>query len=308
MDKGNLETVPVQEHSKVLIIYSQDHPMYTDIVLKLCAFLRAKCGTEVTLDLLDSTCLGIIGSIQWLDMQRKRLTSTSDKILILCSPGLCAKWNAMCGGRRVMTREDSCSPMGDMLTPALSLIIPEFVRAPSFGKYIVAYFDNVCSERDVPALFHVAVKYQLMKQFEELFFRLLNKEKYKPGRINCVPGLGGDDYHSCPPGRALRDAIKAFQAYQLTNPNWFKMELIDVHEEVEEKDVEQKDDTENNCYSILQSEIQIKEISAPVLTNNVKGEMNEAKQLLMNNLILHSAKVVRSVTPERKRKEEQITQ
>lgn len=233
-DKGNLETVSVQECSKVLIIYSQDHPMYTEIVLKLCAFLRAKCGTEVTLDLLESTCLSTMGSIQWLDMQRKKLARTSDKILILCSPGVYAKWSAMCGGRMVMTREDACSPMGDMLTPALSLIIPEFVRAPSFGKYAVAYFEEVCSENDIPALFRVAVKYELMKQFEELFFRLLNKEKYEPGRIKRVDSLGGDDYHRCPAGRALRDAIKAFQAYQHTNPNWFETELIDVHEEVRE--------------------------------------------------------------------------
>lgn len=271
-DKGNLETVPVEERSKVLIIYSQDHPMYTEIVLKLCAFLRAKCGIEVTLDLLDSTCLSVIGSIQWLDMQRKILANTSDKILILCSPGVCAKWNAMCGGRRVVTREDVCSPMGDMLTPALSLIIPEFVRAPSFGKYAVAYFDDVCSEKDVPALFHVAIKYQLMKQFEELFFRLLNKEKYEPGRIKHVDGLGGADYYSSPSGRALRDTIKAFQVYQLTNPNWFEMELVDAHEEVEGNDHEQEDGTENTCYRVLQNELQIKEISAPVLTNIVKGQ------------------------------------
>ncbi|GAA6101325.1 interleukin-17 receptor A [Tachysurus ichikawai] len=229
-DKSTPEVVSVHERSKVLIIYSQDHPMYTDIVLKLCAFLRSKCGTEVTLDLLDSTCLSNIGSIQWLEMQNKSLTKSTDKILILCSPGVCAKWNAMCRGRRVMTREDARSPMGDMLTPALSLIIPEFVCAPSFGKYAVAYFNDVCSEKDVPALFHVAVKYQLMKQFEELFFRLLNKEKYEPGRIKHVDGLGIDDYHICPSGRALRDAIRAFQAYHLSNPNWFELELLDIHE------------------------------------------------------------------------------
>ncbi|XP_060784134.1 interleukin-17 receptor A isoform X2 [Neoarius graeffei] len=268
-DKGNLETVPVQERSKVLIIYSQDHPMYTEIVLKLCAFLMAECGIEVTLDLLDSTCLSTIGSIQWLDMQRKILANTSDKILILCSPGVCAKWNAMCGGRRVVTREDVCSPMGDMLTPALSLIIPEFVRAPSFGKYAIAYFDDVCSEKDVPAVFHVAVKYQLMKQFEELFFRLLNKEKYEPGRIKHIDGIGEDGYYSCP---ALKDAIKAFQAYQLKNPNWFEMELVDTHEEFEGNDLEQEDGTENSGYCVLHNKLLINEISVPVLTNIVKGQ------------------------------------
>lgn len=255
--------------------------MYTEIVLNLYAFLRAKCGTEVTLDLLDSTYLSIIGSIQWLDMQRKRLASTSDKILILCSPGVCAKWNAMCGGHRVKTQEDARSPMGDMLTPALSLIIPDFVRAPTLGKYIVAYFDDVCSEWDVPALFHMAVKYQLMKHFEELFFRLLNKEKYEPGRIKHADGLGGDDYHSCPAGRALRDALKAFQAYQLTHPDWFEMELIDVHEEEGEAS-----EAENIRYCIFQNEIQINEISAPVLRNIVKDQMNQAKPLLLSETTL----------------------
>ncbi|KAI5617578.1 interleukin-17 receptor A precursor [Silurus asotus] len=284
VNKGNPETIPVQEHSKILIIYSQDHPMYTKIVLKLCAFLRAKCGTEVALDLLDFTCLSTVGSIQWLDMQKKRLSSTSDKILILCSPGVCAKWNAMCGGCRVVTREDACSPMGDMLTPALSLIIPEFVCAPSFGKYIVAYFNDVCSEKDVPSVFNVAVKYQLMKQFEELFFRLLNKEKYEPGQIKHVDSLGGDDYHSCPYGKSLRDAIVTFQTYQLTNPNWFKMELIDMHEEVKENDLEQEGNTDISQYCNLQNELQIEEIAAPVCTNIVTGQ--KAKQLLRSETVL----------------------
>lgn len=233
--KGKMDWNPVQEHKRIIIIYSLDHPLYKEIILKLCAFLRAKCGTDVTLDLLDSAWLSTIGRIQWLDTQRERISKSSDKVLILCSPGVHAKWKAMCGEHKVRLKEDERSPIGDMLTPALSLIMPDFIHTSSFHKYMVAYFDDVCCENDVPAPFNVVVKYKLMKHFEELYFRILDMEKHEPGRVKCIEGVRENDYFNCPSGRALRDAIEAFHSYQLKNPNWFEMELLntDDHEEEE---------------------------------------------------------------------------
>lgn len=228
--KGQPECFQVQDRKRVLIIYSHDHPLYKIIVLKLCAFLTTTCGTEVVLDLLDSTRLGVLGSIQWLDWHRKQIESSSAKILILCSRGVQAKWRAMCGDKKVFLREDVRSPVGDMVTPALSLMVPHFVRSASFEKYIVAYFDDVCSEEDVPTPFNITVRYKLMKQFEELFFRILDTEKHEPGRVNHINGLAEDEYHRCPAGRALRDAIEAFQAYQLEHPQWFEEELLENSE------------------------------------------------------------------------------
>lgn len=87
----------------------------------------------------------------------------------------------MCGEPRVLLREDVRSPVGDMLTLALQLITPDMQRPASYGKYLVAYFDDVSSEGDVPSMFDIAVKYKLMKHFEELYFRILDVEKYKHG-------------------------------------------------------------------------------------------------------------------------------
>ncbi|TNN71702.1 Interleukin-17 receptor A [Liparis tanakae] len=237
--KQQPEGFKVQDRKRVLIIYSLDHPLYKSIVLSLCAFLASKCGTEVVLDLLDSRRLGLLGSIQWLDWHREQIESSSDKILILCSRGVKAKWRAMCGDERVILREDACSPAGDMLSPALSLMVPHFVRSASFEKYIVAYFDNVCCEEDVPSPFLITVRYKLMKQFEELFFRILDTERHEPGRVNHIEGLSEDEYHRCPSGRALRDAIEAFHAYQLERPQWFENELlrssetsVEIHDDV----------------------------------------------------------------------------
>ncbi|XP_029010238.2 interleukin-17 receptor A [Betta splendens] len=233
--KEQPEGSQVRERKRVLVIYSLDHPLYRNIVLKFCAFLVSTCGTEVVLDLLDSTRLGVLGSIQWLDWRRQQMQSSSDKILILCSRGVQAKWRAMCGDKQVSLREDARSPVGDMLTPALSLMVPHFIRSASFEKYIIAYFDGVCSEDDVPSPFNITVRYKIMKQFEELFFRILDTEKHRPGSVNCIEGLSEDTYHQCSSGRALRDAIQAFRTYQLQHPQWFEDELLErTEQEVEE--------------------------------------------------------------------------
>lgn len=265
-DEEPPEGFQMQERKRVLIIYSLDHPLYKNIVLKLCAFLATKCGTEVVLDLLDSTRLGMLGSIQWLEWQREQIESSSDKILILCSRGVQAKWRAMCGDRRVFLREDFRSPVGDMLSPALSLMVPHFIRSASFEKYIVAYFDDVCSEDDVPTPFNITVRYKLMKHFEELFFRILDTAKHKPGRVNQIEGLSGDDFYHCPSGRALWDAIEAFRSYQREHPQWFEDELLESSElEAEEPSAEIFD-------------------SAKTMTNLITHCVSDSTQMMLSQL------------------------
>ncbi|KAI1882178.1 hypothetical protein AGOR_G00248020 [Albula goreensis] len=262
------ELIQERDLKKLLIIYSLDHPLYKDIVLKLCAFLRAKCGIEVVLDLLDGAWLGTVGRMQWLDWQKQQIEKSSDKILILCSRGVRAKWKAMCGEGRVILREDTHSPTGDMLTPALNLIIPDFVHSSSFQKYMVAYFEDVSCEDDVPAPFNITIKYKLMKHFEELYFRILGKEKHEPGRVNRIEGIAQDEYFNCPSGRALRDAIETLQAYQLENPDWFEKECVESEDEVAESD-SQHPLLADTCNPIFQFVPECKE-GPPVLVNTIE--------------------------------------
>ncbi|XP_066580039.1 interleukin 17 receptor A1a isoform X2 [Amia ocellicauda] len=266
----NPETPPSPHRGprKVLILYSLDHPLYKQVVLKLYAFLKAECGIEVILDLLDTTWLGIVGRMQWLDWQKQQIEKSSDKILILCSRGVRAKWEAMCGSARLMLKEDAYSSMGDMLTPALNLIIPDFLVSASFGKYIVAYFDDVSSEEDIPRPFHITIKYKLMKHFEEIYFRILDKEKHEPGKINRVEGISEDEYFRRPCGKALRDAIEAFQAYQMANPDWFARECVANEEELTEADPDVSNYAEINANSVLQCVPQYRQ-GPPILINEV---------------------------------------
>lgn len=222
----------LKQPPKVLVIYSQDHPLYTDIVLKLCAFLQAKCGAEVLLDLLDSTSVGMVGPLRWLELQLQKLKDPCDKILVLCSRGVQAKWSAICGQGRVTLRQDLLSPTAEIVTPFLNLLLPDMHQAGMLGKYVIAYFDEVTSDRDVPSVFDIAVKYKLMKHFEALYFRILDIEKYQPHQVNHIEGIDCDEYFCCASGEALKDTIQSFKAFQFEQPNWFENQCVEGEEDV----------------------------------------------------------------------------
>ncbi|XP_038130782.1 interleukin 17 receptor A1a [Cyprinodon tularosa] len=230
-EEGGVLRVQLKQAPKVMVIYSHDHSLYKDVVLKLCAFLQDKCGTQVVVDLLDNSSVSMLGRLRWLEWQRQQL-DPSDKILVLCSPGVQAKWKAMCGHGRVTLKQDLLSPTDDMLTPFLNLFLPDLHQAGMLGKYMVAYFEDICSERDVPSVFDIGIKYILMKHFEELYFRILDIERYQPGHVNHIEGIGVDEYFNCASGKALRDAIETFHAYQIEDPNWFAKEVVGDVEEV----------------------------------------------------------------------------
>uniref|UniRef100_A0A3B3YQ51 SEFIR domain-containing protein n=1 Tax=Poecilia mexicana TaxID=48701 RepID=A0A3B3YQ51_9TELE len=225
-------STPLKPQPKVLVIYSQDHHLYREVVLKLCAFLQAKCGTRVLVDLLDTSSVSMVGRLRWLEWQRQQLNNPSDKILVLCSPGVQAKWRSMCGQGQVKLKEDVLCPTDDILIPFLNLFLPDMHQAGMLGKYMVAYFGDISSERDVPSVFDIGIKYNLMKHFEELYFRILDIEKYQPGQVSHIEGIGVDEYSSCASGKALRDAIETFQAYQIENPDWFEKECVLSEEEI----------------------------------------------------------------------------
>ncbi|XP_043943460.1 interleukin-17 receptor A [Protopterus annectens] len=231
---------PPLKTRKVLIIYSKDHPLYVKIVLKFTEFLRTVCGTDAILDLLNTHEIAKMGPIQWLTHQKTELESSSSKILILCSRGTRAKWNAMLGEaeKAVLLKQDQLSPVHDMFTPALNLILPDFKKPACFGKYIIAYFEDVSCERDIPEPFNVIPRYRLMKHFEEIYFRIQDLELHEPGKTHRVEGIGPNDYFRCSSGSQLLQAIQMFQNWQSCHPDWFKDECLSSEvEELDELDV-----------------------------------------------------------------------
>ncbi|XP_072123849.1 interleukin-17 receptor A-like isoform X1 [Mobula birostris] len=251
-----------QMQKKVLIIYSLDHSLYHNVVLAFAHFLMTVCGTKVTLDCLQSNEAAEIGHINWLTLQKHE----SDKIIILCSRGTRAKWDAMLSTkqREILLKSEERSPMRDMFTPAMYLILPDFKRLASFGKYIVAYFDDISSEDDIPDPFNVVVKYKLMKQFEEIHFRVQDLEKYEPGKTFHVAGITQNDYHTHPSGEVLKKAIEKFKLLQMKQPDWFEKECITSPEEAG-----MEEESSVDFSAIQQNILQYKPSDVPCTVNEV---------------------------------------
>ncbi|XP_070612574.1 interleukin-17 receptor A isoform X2 [Erythrolamprus reginae] len=210
----------------VWIVYSADHKLYVDIVMKFAQFMITVCGTEVILDLLDEHQISEMGVVCWLTRQKQKMEALSSKIIVLCSRGTRAKWQAMLGHEEssVHLKQDNLLPAGDMFTPALNLILPDFKQPACFGLYLICYFEGISGESDVPDPFHVTSKYQLMDKFEEIYFLIQDLEKFEPGRMHQIPAISPEKYTESPCGKQLKEALQKFQAWQTEHPDWFQSE------------------------------------------------------------------------------------
>ncbi|XP_039725155.1 interleukin-17 receptor A isoform X2 [Pteropus medius] len=219
---------PPLKPRKVWIVYSADHPLYVEVVLKFAQFLLTVCGTEVALDLLEEQVISEVGVMTWVGRQKQEMVESNSKIIILCSRGTQAKWQAILGWEEpaIQLRCDHRKPAGDLFTAAMNMILPDFKKPACFGTYIVCYFSDISSESDIPDLFNITSRYPLMYKFEEVYFRIQDLEMFEPGRMHRVGELTGENYLQSPSGWQLKEAVERFREWQTQCPNWFERENL----------------------------------------------------------------------------------
>ncbi|XP_043824588.1 interleukin-17 receptor A [Dromiciops gliroides] len=227
------QTPPPLKPRKVWIIYSADHPLYVDVVVKFAQFLITVCGTEVALDLLEEKLISEVGVMAWVSRQKQEMEESNSKILILCSRGTRAKWQAILGWEEpaVQLRYDRWKPAGDLFTAAMNVILPDFKKPACFGMYVVCYFDGISDEADIPDLFNITPKYPLMEKFEEVYFRIQELEMFEPGRVHRVREITAENYLQSPSGWQLKEAVQRFRELQVKCPNWFEQENLCLEDE-----------------------------------------------------------------------------
>ncbi|XP_042636379.1 interleukin-17 receptor A [Orycteropus afer afer] len=219
---------PTLKPRKVWIVYSADHPLYVDVVLKFTQFLITVCGTEVALDLLEEQVISEVGVMTWVGRQKQEMVESNSKIIILCSRGTRAKWQAILGWEEpaIQLRCDRYKPAGDLFTAAMNMILPDFKKPACFGTYIICYFSDISSEDDIPDLFNITSRYPLMDKFEEIYFRIQDLEMFEPGQMHCVGELTGENYLQSPSGWQLKKAMDRFREHQTQCPDWFERENL----------------------------------------------------------------------------------
>ncbi|KAK2499227.1 hypothetical protein MC885_021099 [Smutsia gigantea] len=221
-------TPPPLKPRKVWIVYSADHPLYVDVVLKFAQFLLTTCGTEVALDLLEERVISEVGVMTWVGRQKQEMVESNSKIIVLCSRGTQAKWQAILGREEpaVQLRCDLWKPGGDLFTAAMNVILPDFRKPACFGTYIVCYFHDISSGSDIPDLFNITSRYPLMDRFEEVYFRIQDLEMFEPGRMHHIGELTAENYLQSPSGWQLKEAVQRFREWQTQCPDWFERENL----------------------------------------------------------------------------------
>lgn len=221
-------TPPPLKPRKVWIVYSADHPLYVDVVLKFAQFLLTACGTEVALDLLEEQVISEVGVMTWVGRQKQEMVESNSKIIILCSRGTRAKWQAILGWKEpaVQLQCDRSKPAGDLFTAAMNMVLPDFKKPACFGTYIVCYFSGISNESDIPDLFNITSRYSLMDKFEEVYFRIQDLEMFEPGRMHRVRELTAENYLQSPSGWQLKEAVDRFREWQTQFPDWFERENL----------------------------------------------------------------------------------
>ncbi|XP_072001015.1 interleukin-17 receptor A isoform X2 [Engystomops pustulosus] len=226
---------PTLASKKVWLVYSADHKLYVDVVIRLADFMRVDWGLDVVLDQLESHEIGVRGVMPWLGHQKEQIEKTNGTILILCSPGAQAKWRALQDRQkeRVTLPEDASYMYGDLFTPALTLIFPDFQKAKPYDRYLVAYFNDLFTHEDIPSLFEICPCYPVVDKLKDLLFRIQRIEQNQPSV----------QYDVClkeyPSYAYLLSAIEQCRAWQQQHLDWFGKECPPVGGQ-DEEDLEEE--------------------------------------------------------------------
>uniref|UniRef100_UPI00358F29C5 interleukin-17 receptor A-like isoform X2 n=1 Tax=Myxine glutinosa TaxID=7769 RepID=UPI00358F29C5 len=264
----NLHKVPeVSCRKQVLLLYSHDHKEYSHLVLSLAAFLQEHCGLLVAMDLLEQQQIGKIGYLPWLIRKKQLVEATDGKIIVLCSRGMYAKWQRACQDCEppLKLKEDASSLLGDTFTPSIGLICSDLRHSGAFAKYIVAFFEGVSGERDIPGIFKPTVTYRLMEHLEDLVLRLHGVERYSHGAESRAAGLAPDDYGKTGSGQKLHAAFVKCKTWQDNNPDWLEKPHYPIEEntnfcsimdDTRAADGEEKDNGQKHVHQVHQDEQQ----------------------------------------------------
>ncbi|XP_043564014.1 interleukin-17 receptor B isoform X1 [Chiloscyllium plagiosum] len=157
---------------KVLIIYSMENALFQNVVLTFAEFLQSSTGIQVIIDMWQKINIAEVGTVQWLATQKEN----ADKIIIVCSKGVKMKCDAICCKTNMNPNLNNSE---DIFSTALNIFCSDIQNGSYLHKYIIVYFDQISSVKDIPSIFRPCVKYCLGKNINK-FYRNLYDASQKP--------------------------------------------------------------------------------------------------------------------------------
>ena len=206
----------VSKQVKLFIAFTNDHAMHQNIVINFVNFLQADLGFQVYCELFSDQEISL-DPVAWVE----KCLTIADKVLILWSPGGVQKWN---------NENVDDNIKNDLFTPVLRRVRNDIFHNVNVGKYCFGYFDY-CTKASIPEVFAEPRVYhfKLMKQFDDLYFRLKGIERYLPGCVLKIDEVTHDGYCNRDITQyrsALNDSINVMNKYVVNHPQWHIEEVL----------------------------------------------------------------------------------
>ena len=192
----------------LFLVYLNDHPNHTEVVLKFAALLKQDYGVNVRLDLYEREKI-YSNPAGWLD----EVMTSCKKVLVIWSPGAEAKWR----------NQEQLTDRHDMFTPVLRRLNHDLIMSSNLEKYQYAYFDYCC-ETDIPPSFRNRniAKFQLTKQRNNLIMKLADETRVssyhtKNELQKCQTKMCKNQ------NEILEIVLNEMRAFAKQNPKWYEL-------------------------------------------------------------------------------------
>ena len=192
----------------VFLVYLNDHPNHTEVVLKFAALLKQDYGVNVRLDLYEREKI-YSNPAGWLD----EVMTSCKKVLVIWSPGAEAKWR----------NQEQITDRHDMFTPVLRRLNHDLIMSSNLEKYQYAYFDYCC-ETDIPPSFRNRniAKFQLTKQRNNLIIKLADETRVSSYHAkNELKKSQKKIYKN--ENEILEIALNKMRVFAKQNPKWYEL-------------------------------------------------------------------------------------
>ncbi|XP_076807556.1 interleukin-17 receptor A-like [Clavelina lepadiformis] len=209
--KPNLYAGPLQQgqnktkKTRILLVFNPDHPKHEEVVVTFAQYLQGDLGFDVVFMPWEST-IAIEKLSDWISNSIK-----CDKVIAVWSPAAKIAW---------YQHNTSMDETPSVFTTIIRHIQEDVVYKKHHGKYFFAYFDY-CTDEVLPTDISIT-RFNLMKDFKELYFRLVDEEQYIPGKRCNYENVSFDAYANQKFGSALNATIAAMHSIAKIDSNWYK--------------------------------------------------------------------------------------
>ena len=159
----------------VYIVFVEDSPQHTNVLIAFANYLQEDLGFSVIFQLWE-TQKASENYYAWMQNSME----SADKIIVVWSDG---------AGEKLRTFKENKLDFPDTFSPVVQHMQNSLFKYKNVSKYSLVYF-SYSDKTSIPNQIFNKTEFrhfELMRDFEELYFNLMNIEKHQPGHIHHFP-------------------------------------------------------------------------------------------------------------------------